>query len=86
MLELTLTVNEDGVEALAAALVESHGEPAVTCTVKVTPLAPDALATLILWAPGLEPCAVVNASVVGDTVTFPELPLPLVTVKVTGTF
>ena len=86
MVELTLTVNEDGVVALAAALVESHGEPAVTCTVKVTPLAPDALVTLMVWAPGLEPCAVVKASVVGDTVTFPELPLPLVTVNVTGTF
>ena len=50
--ELTLAVNEDGVVALAVALVESHGEPDVTCTVKATPVEPEALVTLMFWAAG----------------------------------
>ena len=83
--ELTLTVKEAGAVLLALALVESQLEPAVTCTVKVTPAEPEALLTLMDWAPGLDPGCAVKVSEVGDTVTFPVLPPEVLTVSVTPT-
>ncbi len=84
--ELTLTVKLDGVVLFRLALVASQFEPEVTVTVKPTPAVPDALLMVRDWAAGLEPCCAVKVNDVGDTVTFPELPPPLVlTVNVTGT-
>ena len=67
--------------------MESQWSPAVTCTVKTTPAGPDALVYVDRSGlPGWIPVASIKVSEVGDTVTFPELPPPLVvTVNVTGT-
>ena len=56
---------------LALALVESQAEPAVTCTVKVTPAVPEALVTLSGLGRRAGTRCVVKVSEVGDTVTFP---------------
>ena len=69
------------------ALVDRKLEPDVTCTVKATPVEPEALDTETFWAAGLDPCCAVKVSEVGDGVTFPVLPpLELVTVSVTPRF
>src|SRR5450759_5758587 len=67
--ELTLTVKEYEVVGLEMAVVESQLEPAVTCTVKGTPAAPEALFTVIDWPAGLDPDSEVKVSEVTDTVT-----------------
>ena len=81
-LELTLTTKVDGVVLLPLGLTDS--QLPVTCVVKVTPEAPEALVTLMDWAAGLDPAGDVKLSEVGDTVTFPVLP-GVVTLSVTPT-
>jgi hypothetical protein len=85
--ELTLTVNGFNGVVPELTLVESQLPPLVVvgAIVKVTPEEPEALDTETFWAAGLDPCCAVKVSEVGDTVTFPVLPLEF-TVSVTPTF
>ena len=86
--ELTLTVKGFNGVAPEVTFVESQLPPLVVvgAIVKVIPEAPEALDTETFCAAGLDPCCEVKVREVGDTVTFPVLPLELLTVNVTGTF